>query len=209
MLDTFDDFQFTDINECSEGTSGCEQNCDNSDGAFVCSCVSGFQLQVDNRSCIQTGILGLDKNDSYNIFRLSFLEYILLSIIIYVEWCKIWGNLFQNRTSVSELDLSVNMPATILPVSTSAYVRLDLNSQPTMKIAKVGISKSGVINNHHIRYFKFLYTEYIFSDINECERRICSQQCTDTEGSYACSCFPGYQLNADRTTCSRNFCFVH
>lgn len=80
------------------------------------------------------------------IFRLSFLEYILLYIIIYVEWCKIWGNLFQNRTSVSELDLSVNMPATILPVSTSAYVRLDLNSQPTMKIAKVGISKSGVIN---------------------------------------------------------------
>lgn len=146
MLDTFDDFQFTDINECSEGTSGCEQNCDNSDGSFVCSCVSGFQLQVDNRSCIQTGILGLDKNDSYNIFRLSFLEYILLYIIIYVEWCKIWGNLFQNRTSVSELDLSVNMPATILPVSTSAYVRLDLNSQPTMKIAKVGISKSGVIN---------------------------------------------------------------
>lgn len=89
MLDTFDDFQFTDINECSEGTSGCEQNCDNSDGAFVCSCVSGFQLQVDNRSCIQTGILGLDKNDSYNIFRLSFLEYILLYTIIYVEWCKI------------------------------------------------------------------------------------------------------------------------
>lgn len=165
MLDTFDDFQFTDINECSEGTSGCEQNCDNSDGAFVCSCVSGFQLQVDNRSCIQTGILGFDKNDSYmyNIFRLSFLEYILLYIIIYVEWCKIWGNLFQNRTSVSELDLSVNMPATILPVSTSAYVRLDLNSQPTMKIAKVGISKSGVINkSSHTLFQVFIYRVYIF-----------------------------------------------
>lgn len=56
----------------------------------------------------------------------------------------------QNRTSVSELDLSVNMPATILPVSTSAYVRLDLNSQPTMKIAKTLTSVNGEFAHNNV-----------------------------------------------------------
>lgn len=125
---------------------GCEQNCDNLDGVFVCFCVFGFQLQIDNCFCIQIGILGLDRNDSYNIFRLFFFEYILFYIIIYVEWCKILGNLFQNQIFVSELDLFVNMFVIIFLVFISVYVWLDLNLQLIMKIVKVGISKFGVIN---------------------------------------------------------------
>nr|XP_022323001.1 fibrillin-1-like isoform X2 [Crassostrea virginica] len=43
-----------DINECQEGTSGCPQQCDNTEGAFICSCFPGFKLNHDNKTCEQT-----------------------------------------------------------------------------------------------------------------------------------------------------------
>ena len=30
---------------------------------------------------------------------------------------------------------------------------------------------------------------------------MCAQDCTDTVGSYTCSCRSGYMLNSDRRTC--------
>ena len=42
----------SDIDECAEGTSHCEQICTNTNGSFVCSCFDGFLLNmVDNKTC--------------------------------------------------------------------------------------------------------------------------------------------------------------
>ncbi|XP_076874920.1 fibulin-2-like isoform X2 [Brachyhypopomus gauderio] len=41
-------------------------------------------------------------------------------------------------------------------------------------------------------------------DVDECEvyaGQLCSQQCINTAGSYACSCFPGYTLQPDGSNC--------
>ena len=48
-----------------------------------------------------------------------------------------------------------------------------------------------------------LYVFVGFSDINECmERRdICNHVCTNTIGSYNCSCRDGYYLHQDEKTC--------
>ena len=49
--------------------------------------------------------------------------------------------------------------------------------------------------------------DLLFSlDINECTLNIigCSQNCTNTIGSYYCSCYLGYQLQADLLSCSGN-----
>ena len=55
-------------------------------------------------------------------------------------------------------------------------------------------------------FFKFLSLYYIVynPDINECDDNNggCSQICTNTEGSYECSCTNGYVLNSDRHNCS-------
>lgn len=37
-------------------------------------------------------------------------------------------------------------------------------------------------------------------DIDECARSPCSQLCTNTPGSFACSCHPGFRLS-DSTQC--------
>ena len=51
-----------------------------------------------------------------------------------------------------------------------------------------------------------MYHFYFSIDINECVEglSICSQVCTNTVGSYTCSCHPGYTLSADNSICSLN-----
>ncbi|KAK7489453.1 hypothetical protein BaRGS_00019252, partial [Batillaria attramentaria] len=39
------------INECSEDNHGCDQNCNNTVGSYICSCVDGYTLNADGRIC--------------------------------------------------------------------------------------------------------------------------------------------------------------
>ena len=41
----------SDINECSEGLSSCNQWCINTVGSYACDCYSGFALGTDNHTC--------------------------------------------------------------------------------------------------------------------------------------------------------------
>ena len=41
-----------------------------------------------------------------------------------------------------------------------------------------------------------------FKDIDECSGyHECDHNCTNIEGSYECSCDPGYELQSDNSTC--------
>ena len=40
-----------DINECTEGTSGCSHTCSNTVGSYTCSCRTGYRLARDNHGC--------------------------------------------------------------------------------------------------------------------------------------------------------------
>ena len=42
----------SDINECAEGTDGCNQTCTNSIGSYSCSCGSGYLLESDRHGCM-------------------------------------------------------------------------------------------------------------------------------------------------------------
>ena len=45
---------YSDIDECTEETSGCDQICRNEIGSYLCSCESGYRLRNDSHGC--TGI---------------------------------------------------------------------------------------------------------------------------------------------------------
>ena len=40
-----------DIDECLSPDNGCEQICNNTVGSYVCSCMNGFTLNADGRTC--------------------------------------------------------------------------------------------------------------------------------------------------------------
>ena len=48
-----------DINECSTNNGGCAHNCANTQGSFMCSCRSGFQLASDGFSCNGKALLSI------------------------------------------------------------------------------------------------------------------------------------------------------
>ena len=45
---------------------------------------------------------------------------------------------------------------------------------------------------------------HYFIDIDECTKHIsgCTQSCSNTEGSYMCSCYTGFTLNSNGKTCN-------
>ena len=60
--------------------------------------------------------------------------------------------------------------------------------------------------------FKTIAIEYYvkspLKDIDECDRfNPCDQNCTNTVGSFMCSCQTGYELHDDTTTCTGEFMF--
>ena len=51
--------------------------------------------------------------------------------------------------------------------------------------------------------YSFICTTSHHTDIDECTLGIsgCNQHCTNTNGSYVCSCYVGYQISSDNRTC--------
>ena len=42
----------------------------------------------------------------------------------------------------------------------------------------------------------------LYKDVNECNGvHECDHDCTNVDGSYMCSCDPGYELQSDNKTC--------
>ena len=50
-ISTHSPIPYTDINECSTGTSDCQQFCINTNGSYYCDCETGYTLKNDNTSC--------------------------------------------------------------------------------------------------------------------------------------------------------------
>ena len=44
-------YYMTDINECVTFNGYCDQNCTNTIGSYTCSCVEGFVINNNSRSC--------------------------------------------------------------------------------------------------------------------------------------------------------------
>ena len=57
----------------------------------------------------------------------------------------------------------------------------------------------------------YMYMYVLHSDRDECDENNgnCTQICTDTDGSFTCSCHPGYQLSKDRKNCKGKTTCLH
>ena len=89
-----------------------------------------------------------------------------------------------------------------------------LRSVPTLMVVLCAIAqgvmcwtlmeKHAMVSPHVYNWL--LFNDHTGADINECasSNGNCSQLCTNTFGSYNCSCLSGYALNANGRTCDGN-----
>ena len=42
----------SDMDECTLGINGCNQNCVNTDGSYLCSCFTGYHLMSNQKTCV-------------------------------------------------------------------------------------------------------------------------------------------------------------
>ena len=52
----FTPFNATDINECNSSNGGCSHACNNTIGSYICSCRTGYQLDVGGTKCTRKSL---------------------------------------------------------------------------------------------------------------------------------------------------------
>ena len=82
---------------------------------------------------------------------------------------------------------------------------IEIRSLHNNHVWKISISLIPIIAVYYYMLSKavMLLCYYTYTDIKECEigTNNCSQVCIELPGAFECSCYYGYRLQADTTTC--------
>ena len=82
---------FTDIDECTEGISGCHQHCTNTVPGYTCSCDTEYTLNEDGHVC--------DGRCSYR--KLLDLRFMTTYLICTAMWAQVILGTLQFRTTAN------------------------------------------------------------------------------------------------------------
>ena len=91
--------------------------------------------------------------------------------------------------------------------SVMVYFSIDFSSINKLSILSHMIKRNFVVE----RVVSIFSCGMLISDIDECIEGIdgCAQTCTNTEGSYTCSCNSGYRLTNDSLECDGRLLISH
>ena len=160
----------TDIDECGNGTDGCDQLCTNTDGSFLCGCGSGFTLDQDGKLCNDIDECS-QPNDCSQLCNNTLGSYEC--------FCRI-------GFKINEIDM------TECAAQTECRI---MNDCVGNAICYVDILEPGVEKCTCPAGYILGEDQNSCEDINECEAtesNLCGQICTNMMGSYTCSCRDGY-----------------
>ena len=167
---------FSDVDECATSNGGCEQICNNTIGSFYCSCDAGYQLDGNGLNC--TG--------EFSVVKVALRWH---------EWY--YYVLFSTQTS-----MSVRMVMTTAMRMQTALTQREVSPAPaTLATLEMGscvqVSTNG--SHLHLQISSILPWLVRLADINECELEVppcgSNANCSDTDGSFICTCTTGFEGN--------------
>lgn len=157
-----------DINECTPngGHGPCQQMCTNSNGSYYCSCPAGYSLSGYSCNGKSEGHFS-----PFNISAHFKIHLIVFTCMLLLLWPCLVGSDFL---------------ANWLHWQIYCIQYFTANISPIMDCSRSLLPMAFIIY-------------YIITDINECApnngQGPCEQLCTNTNGSFVCSCQQGYDIS--------------
>lgn len=175
-----------DIDECREGSSGCSQTCENTDGSYRCSCRKGYRLSADGKTCED-----IDECRTYRDYR-SCSDICTNLPGTYRCSCNPGRILLRHGQCQDCRKNSYKVPEYELCEDCPRHSHTNGTGKASLRDC---ICDAGFVG--------YPAGGDLCEDINECDQGHlkCSHVCVNTIGSAYCACRPGFTLAADATTC--------
>ncbi|XP_064612216.1 fibulin-5-like, partial [Liolophura sinensis] len=164
-----------DIDECS-ASNPCDHNCFNTEGSYYCTCDAGYR--VAQQTC-----LDVDECVAGN----GGCEQMCINDAGSFSCGCAQGFSLTSDGKTCNKDQDQDPCVALNQTSTCAYAcRVNSLNNQAECFCKAGqtVNPNGSC-----------------SDIDECQENPCTGLCTNTDGSFTCSCLTGYKLLSDRLNC--------
>ncbi|KAK7483627.1 hypothetical protein BaRGS_00025180, partial [Batillaria attramentaria] len=197
-----------DVDECSGGTSNCEQICVNVPGFYNCDCYYGYRLDANRVSCThvsevcaQEGLIcahGCTLNNDDQA----------------VCFCRKGFQLASDQQSCDER-CDVIIGCKCMTGWRGERCDVDINECDTASAQQQCRDVNALCFNYPGGYDCQCEDGYekdsgICQDIDECLSNLCDQQCENLPGSYRCLCKKGFTFNSETGLCKDvDECAIH
>lgn len=203
-----------ELDECKLGTHGCSYKCSNAVSPYRCECPHGLELAADGKNCVPTcgGIL----NESTGIITSpSFPEpYPVVTKCIWDIFAPAHHRITLNFTHFDlegekAQECEYDYVEIRSPISEGKYVKNGLYCGTNQAFSVTSIANSMRIEFHSDNSIqKKGFSANYFIDRDECATNNggCQHICTNSIGSYQCSCNNGFILHENKHDCLQGHC---
>nr|XP_036215004.1 fibrillin-1 isoform X2 [Bactrocera oleae] len=181
-----------DIDECAEGTSGCE-HCLNTDGSYECTCPGGYDLAEDERTCVdinECDVIVENEDDAEAVPTKLCTGGCENTIGSFICTCGPNEHLFEDRrTCVLDTCQDLNNPQ--LNKTRCAHQCVDLPSGVYECVCPAGYKLSDDLHNCVVA--ESVCTEA--AGYESCAPGVCVP--SEDNSAFSCECPAGYVLEAN------------
>ncbi|XP_078349239.1 mucin-like protein [Oculina patagonica] len=165
----------TDIDECVTNKGGCEQNCSNTFGSFLCACNRGYRLNLDKKSCDD------------------------------VDECSPVSDCMQIcENTPGSYNCKCNADFKVDPSNPKNCIPKDPCQQNSLECQHICFLSDGKEKCACNAGYALEQDGKTCTDVDECATGLnnCDQQCSNNIGSYSCSCVDGFTLDDNGFNCN-------
>ena len=190
--------QCKDVNECDE-TTDCQHTCQNTEGSFHCTCDEGYELSSDGYSC--------DDIDECQVSN-GGCEFGCRNTVGSYQCLCYYGHKLTNKTHCdNEIQYIVIQGIEDGDYQFDCYgdFNLTFTNFTCENIPPTGVTTTMLTTTASsgcpIGYVQRHSGECV--DEDECDFYTnCQHSCVNTEGSFHCDCYEGYELADDQHNCT-------
>ncbi|XP_067024678.1 uncharacterized protein [Acropora muricata] len=165
----------SDIDECAASNGGCNQICLNTPGSSVCTCNSGYSLNIDKKTCQD------------------------------VDECQPTNDCMQVcENTVGSYNCKCNADFEVDPSDSKNCIPANPCQGNQLGCQHICFQSNGQEKCFCNAGYSLNQDGKTCSDIDECASSPspCDQGCSNSAGSYTCSCVSGFKLDSNRKTCN-------